>query len=235
LPVGDLARLRQEYARRDRQSALRDLYSPHNRAHRFIVQQRRRAVVQLLQTHGGPHLAHQAVLEVGCGRGGVLAELLALGASARQLHGADLLPDRACAAHGLIPGALIACADGQHLPYPTGAFDLVLQFMVLTSVLDDSVRANLAREMLRVLKPGGLILWYDFWLNPTNPQTRGIRPPEIRRLFPGCTFDFRRITLAPPIARVIVPISWTLAARLERLILFNSHYLVAIRKPECVA
>ena len=41
----------------------------------------------------------------------------------------------------------------------------------------------------------------SFWLNPTNPQTRGVRPAEIRQLFPGCSFKFERITLAPPITR----------------------------------
>jgi hypothetical protein len=76
-----------------------------------------------------------------------------------------------------------------------------------------------------------MILWYDFWLNPTNPQTEGIRPSEIRTLFPGCDFEFRRITLAPPLARRLVPVSWVVAFLLEKLRVFNSHYLVAIRPP----
>ena len=92
------------------------------------------------------------------------------------------------------------------------------------------MKTNLAREMLRVLRPRGLILWYDFWLNPTNPQTRGIRPAEIRQLFPGCRYRFRRITLAPPLARRILPLSWTLAMVLEKAKLFNTHYLVIIRR-----
>jgi len=70
---------------------------------------------------------------------------------------------------------------------------------------------------------------YDFRLNPTNPQTRGILPGEIKRLFPNCSYQFNRITLAPPLARRIVPLSWILAYGLERLTIFNSHYLVAIR------
>ena len=115
----------------------------------------------------------------------------------------------------------------------------------ISSILDPDIRRNICADMLRVLrspdpasgKPGGMILWYDFWLNPTNPQTRGIRPAEtcpelsrrIKRLFPNCRYEFHRITLAPPIARRIVPISWLLAYGLERLTIFNSHYLVAIR------
>ena len=104
-----------------------------------------------------------------------------------------------------------------------------MQFTVFSSILDGEVKGDVANEMLRVTRPGGVILWYDFWLNPSNPQTRGIRPAEIKRLFPNCSYEFHRITLAPPLARRIVPISWILAYGLERLTIFNSHYLVAIR------
>ena len=107
----------------------------------------------------------------------------------------------------------------------------------ISSILDPQIRRNICAELLRVLrspdpasgKPGGMILWYDFWLNPINPQTRGIRPAEIKRLFPNCSFEFHKITLAPPLARRVVPVSWILAYGLERLAIFNSHYLVAIK------
>jgi hypothetical protein len=75
----------------------------------------------------------------------------------------------------------------------------------------------------------GGMLRYDFWLNPTNPQTRGLTPSEIKSLFPNCTYQFHKITLAPPIARKLVPLSWGLGLFLEGLKLFNSHYLAAIR------
>ena len=104
----------------------------------------------------------------------------------------------------------------------------------ISSILDPQIRRNICAELLRVLrspdlgsgKPGGMILWYDFWLNPVNPQTRGVRPAEIKRLFPNCSFEFHKITLAPPIARRVVPVSWILAYGLERLAIFNSHYPV---------
>ena len=83
--------------------------------------------------------------------------------------------------------------------------------------------------MRRVLKPGGLILSYDFWLNPLNRQTRGIRPKEIREYFPDSQYSFERITLAPPLAGRLVPLSWTGALTLEALGIFNTHYLAAIR------
>jgi hypothetical protein len=83
---------------------------------------------------------------------------------------------------------------------------------------------------MRLLHPDGLILWYDFWLNPRNPHTRGIRLPEIKRLFPGFAADSHRITLAPPLARRLVPISWMLCLGLEKLKIFNTHHLVALQR-----
>jgi ubiquinone/menaquinone biosynthesis C-methylase UbiE len=166
---------------------------------------------------------------MGCGGGGVLTEYLGFGASPENLFGIDLLFDRLLHAHHRLPGSGFSNADGQSLPYPSKTFDLVLQYTAISSILDPEIRLNICAELLRVLKSGGMILWYDFWLNPTNPQTRGIRPSEIRRLFPGCRFKFHRITLAPPIARRLVPISWQLSALLEKLTVFNSHYLAVIR------
>lgn len=230
----DLARLRTEYARRAQRQVMADRYSLFNPTQLFTIQQRQRAMLNCLRRNGFYPLSGQRILDVGCGEGGVLLESLSFGALATQLYGADLLFERLQAARRTLANMPLACADGQNLPYASQSFDLVLQFTVFSSILDDEVKINLAREILRVNRPDGIILWYDFWLNPTNPQTRGIRPGEIRRLFPGCSFEFHKITLAPPIARLIVPMQWGLGLFLESLKLFNTHYLVAIRREDPV-
>lgn len=227
----DLDRLRAEYTIRESRLAGSDLYSPFNPGSLFILQSRQRAELNLLRRHGFTLWRNLRILELGCGPGGILREYLSYGARPECLYGIDLLPNRLREAYARLPQLSLACADGQHLPYPNGSFDLVLQYTVFSSILDDEIRVNLGREMLRVLRsPGGLILWYDFWLNPTNSQTRGIRQAEIRHLFPDCQFEFHQITLAPPLARRLVPLSWLLCHFLERLRLFNTHYLVAIRR-----
>jgi ubiquinone/menaquinone biosynthesis C-methylase UbiE len=231
MTADDLDRLCSEYADREQRLAGSDIYSPFNKANLFAIQQRQRETLALLRQKGFYPLSEKAILELGCGTGGVLLEYLTYGANPNRLHGTDLLSQRVEQAHARLSHLPLTCADGQALPYRRNSFDLVLQYTVFTSVLDEEVKANLAGEMLRVLRPGGMILWYDFWLNPTNPQTEGIRPSEIRSLFPGCDVEFRRITLAPPLARRLVPISWVMAFLLEKLRVFNSHYLVAIRPP----
>jgi SAM-dependent methyltransferase len=226
----DLDRLRTEYAAREERLAGSDIYSPFNPASLFMVQQRQRAELSLLRRYGFNRLENRRILEVGCGRGRVLQNYTVYGAKPENLHGTDLLLDRLQDAHELLPRISLSCTDGRRLPYADESFDLILQYTVFSSILDDSIKRKLATEMIRILrKRVGMILWYDFWLNPTNKQTRGIRRAEIEHLFPGCRFEFLRITLAPPISRALVPVSLFLADLIERLKLLNSHYLVAIR------
>jgi SAM-dependent methyltransferase len=237
-PLDDIARLKAEYKDRERRFAGSDVYSWFNPANLFTIQGRQRAVLKALQEHGFTDLSKLSILEMGCGSGGVLAEYLSFGADSENLFGVDLIYNRLQHARHILPGSGFANADGGWMPFPNGSFDLVLQYTAISSILDLGLRRAVCAEMLRVLrspdpgsgKPGGLVLSYDFWLNPTNPQTRGLRPGEIRMLFPGCQFNFRRITLAPPVARRMVPLSWGLCLFLESLQVFNSHFLVAIRR-----
>ena len=225
----DQRRLRAEYARRDRHLADSDRYSLSNSAYLFATQRRQCVTLELLRLHGQSNLSGKRVLEMGCGGGNILHEYLGYGAKPELLHGVDLLYERVSGAHARLPRVSLTCADGQRLPYSVNSFDLVLQYTALSSVLDENLRQHIADELLRVVKAGGMIIWYDFWLNPTNAQTHGIRPVEIRRLFPACRYDLRRVTLAPPITRRLVKLSRELCVGLESLRVFNSHYLAIIQ------
>ena len=231
-PIDDRSRLRTEYADRARRFAESDVYSAFNRANLFAIQSRQRAVVDALRQRGLTNLSGLRILEMGCGDGGVLVEYLGLGASPHNLYGIDLLPNRLTRARLRLPVCNFVNADGASLPFPADSFDLVIQYTAISSILDLNLRRAICADLLRVTRPGGLILSYDFWLNPTNRQTLGLRPAEIRRSFPGCDIRFHKITLAPPLARRIVPLSWGLAHLLEFLTVFNSHYLAIIRAPE---
>ncbi len=228
--MSDLDRLRKEYTNREKRFSGRDLYTSFNPGNLFAIQQRRRAILKLLEHNLCSPLSNKRILEVGCGAGGVLLEFLIDGASPAQLCGVDLLHHRLVEANQKLPKSYLTCADGQSLPYDDNFFDLVMQFTAFSSILDESVKQNMASEMLRVLHSDGIILWYDFWLNPSNPQTKGIRPEEVRKLFPNCNYQFKKVTLAPPIARRLAPFAWGIATFLESLKIFNSHYLAVIQK-----
>ncbi len=128
----------------------------------------------------------------------------------------DLLPDRIERAGAISPEIDFKTASGYSIPYPESSMNLVSAFTVFSSILDPSAREALAAEALRVLKPEGWVLVYDYRLSdPRNPDTIGIRKREVRRIFPGLNFIRRTLTLAPPISRRIAPLSTLLAHGLE--------------------
>lgn len=226
----DLERMRIEYERRNTDSANTKKYSNFNPSYLFSIQQRQRHLLAQLRQYPAFSFAEKTILDVGCGNGRVMAEYISYGVHSRRVYGIDIQPDRLRNAKDIVPLSKLAYADGQKLPYKSDMFDVVMQYTAFSSILDSSVKVNMAAEILRVLnKDNGMIIWYDFWLSPRNKQTKGIRLDELRDLFPGCTFDVRRVTLAPPIARRVVPMSWLGGHFLESLKIFNSHLLVIIR------
>jgi ubiquinone/menaquinone biosynthesis C-methylase UbiE len=224
-------RIREAYARRKTQ-AIADRYSFFNPGNLFIVQQRERQILRLLEKYGFRNLEGKKIFEVGCGTGFQLRELIKWGARPENVSGVDLLADRIVEARRLSPETVDLKAESAvKLEQPDATFDMVLISTVFTSILDDSVKQQIARETMRVLKPGGLVLWYDYHVNnPSNPDVRAVKKREIYRLFPGCQIDLRRITLAPPIARRLAPYCWLLCHLLEKIPWLRTHYLGAIRK-----
>lgn len=154
-----------------------------------------------------------------------------LGAAREDLAGIELDSGRAAACARRLACADVRAGDASRLPWSDGSFDVVLQSTVFSSILDQVMRKTVASEMLRVLAPDGAIIWYDFFVdNPSNPNVRGVRRREIEALFPACRVDLRRTTLAPPLARRIVPMSWTLATLLESWRFLNTHFLGSIQR-----
>jgi SAM-dependent methyltransferase len=234
----EIDRIRTEYERRARDIP-GDFYALTRPANLFFYQQRSRALLHVLTRQGLIPLAGKKILDVGCGSGEYLLDMESWGAHRKDLAGIDLIESevfcirsRLCASPtGTRPGADIRVGDASKLPWPEAMFDIVHQSAVLTSILDDGMKKAVAAEMLRVLKPAGIILWYDFLFNnPKNPNVKGIGAREIRALFPNCLVTLRRITLAPPIARRLVPVTWIGAMLLEKMAFLNTHYLGIIRK-----
>ena len=191
-----------------------------------------RALLDALRRAGMSRLDDVRVLEIGCGSGHWLRELVQWGVRPDHLAGIDLLAERLGDARArCAPRVRLAAASAAALPFADGAFDIVLQSTVLTSVLDAAVRERIAAEMMRVLKPDGLVMWYDFLVdNPRNRDVRGVNRRELSRLYPGWQLDVRRVTLAPPVARFLAPRMWTVAAALSAIPFLCTHYAGTLRR-----
>ena len=228
--MSEADRIAAEYARRSREVD-QGRYAPTAPAQLLLRQSRERAVLGLLRSAGMLPLAGRRVLDVGCGAGQWLADFETWGADRELLAGIDLLPERIDGARARLPQADLRRGDASTLPWEPGRFDVVLQSTVFSSILDPGMRAAVAAEMARVLAPSGVLLWNDFFAdNPRNRAVRGVRRGELASLFPGFSLRLRRVTLAPPLARIVAPRSLLLATLLEELRVFDTHYVGVLRR-----
>jgi ubiquinone/menaquinone biosynthesis C-methylase UbiE len=131
----------------------------------------------------------------------------------------------------VLPLADLRVGDATALPWESNSFQLVVASTVLTSILDQEVRALVANEITRVLGPGGALVWYDFaFNNASNPSVRKVNRAELKRLFPQLAGRIRSLTLAPPLARMVAPRSWVLATILEMIPFLRTHLFAVLVK-----
>jgi len=108
------------------------------------------------------------VLDVGCGVG--LVHPLIVG-SVGELHGYDVSEDSIDVARRDNPGVSYTATPPGPLPYDDHSFDCAYAICVLHHV-PLSEWAFFTREMARVVKPGGVVVFIEH--NPYNPATRWV-------------------------------------------------------------
>ncbi len=116
----------------------------------------------------------QSILDVGCGTGTLaLAAKRRVGASGR-VYGIDASPEMLSRAYQKAAKArsdvTFLKAFAQELPFADGQFNTVLTTIMLHH-LPRSSRRQCAREIARVLKPGGRVLAVDFGASGSKHPT----------------------------------------------------------------
>jgi SAM-dependent methyltransferase len=219
----------ERYARR----VVGDRYSPLHPDVWQTLHERQRALLALWARIGWTELRDKRLIEVGCGSGGNLLELLRLGFAPQCLSGVELLPERFAQARAVLPQALaLHAGDALQLDVPAASQDAVFVSTVFSSLLDDGFQQRLASAMWRWVKPGGGVLWYDFTVNnPRNADVRGVPLARVKALFPQGHLQARRVTLAPPIARAVTRVHPALYTLFNALPPLRTHVLAWIDKP----
>lgn len=250
----EIPRIKAEYLARDT-TGLNKQYSYQNPAFLYHMQEREWTILSMLRD-AGIDLSELDVLEVGCGTGHILQRFLEFGV--RKAVGIDLMEHRVKEGKNRYPNVLLTQGNAAQLPYHNGSFDCVMQFMCLSSVLDQTLREMIAAEMWRVLRPGGIILSYDMRPTPgamrfchkafrliksfgqprpdtgtEHPRATPTRPlniPEIQILFRQGRFTYCTGSLNLKLAR-FAGASRFLATVLSGLTWFRTHYIALVRKP----
>jgi SAM-dependent methyltransferase len=227
---GERARVREVYDAYAASPRRRRAWSRDNAGNRRILAGLEAAVAAELARAARFPGSGRTLLDVGCGHGELLASLVRRGAPPDALHGVDLLEERVATVRAGVPGADVRVADARALPAGDGSFDAVILSTVLSSIVDGALRAEVAREALRVLRPDGVLLCYDARMpNPANPSVRAIGRAELGRLFAGCAIASRSLTVLPPLARRLGPATAAAYGALHRLPPLRSHLLSVIR------
>jgi ubiquinone/menaquinone biosynthesis C-methylase UbiE len=233
----EVDRIRTEYERRSREIAA-ERYDPASLGQAFLRLTRERLVLSQLAAHNVPPFASLKVLDIGCGSGQWLMDFETWGVPRENLAGIDLIESRVeVASARLAPvrngsggidlaGADIRVGNAEELPWPSDAFDVVVQSMAVSSILSQSMRARVTSEMRRVLHPRGVIVWFDFAVrHPLNARIAPVSRAELRTLFPGYRQQLQRRCLLPPLARRLAPRSYVAATLLESMRVLNPHLL----------
>jgi SAM-dependent methyltransferase len=207
-------------------------WSAANKGNQAILAERRNLTRRLLDAAGWIPLGDRDVLEVGSGHGSELAWLREIGASTSHLVGVDLLADRVAVARTSYPDIDFRVGNAEHLEFADETFDLALALTVFSSIFDSTMAANIAAEIVRVLRPGGALLWYDArYDSNTNRNVRGVSARKVRSLFPNLEGELASITLLPPLARRMGRLTGLGYPALSRVPPLRSHLLGLLRKP----
>jgi len=166
-----------------------------------------RANIRALQGLGLDRETAKA-LDVGCGTGSSLLQFIKLGFLPENLAGVDSGPDRIEEARARFPNVDFRCESAEQMSFGDSTFDIVFEstlFMMLTS---QEVARRIAREMLRVTKPGGYLMLADWrYAEPNSKDHRAMSSKRIASLFEvgvsTVVVARERGALVPPLGRFL--------------------------------
>lgn len=208
----------------------RKRHDPRHAGNRYLFERRGRAILRALRDAGGLGTG-TTYLETGCERGAVLHVVEEAFGAADRVFGVDLMQDWLAEGRRGSPGLRLACADAARLPFADGAFDIVGQYMMLSSVTEPDTRRAIGRELLRVVRPRGTIVSLDLRYPRIPPVGRvAVGRGELARIFPGAAIRYRTCVLLPPLARLLAPLSAGACDLLARLPALRAYHVASVRR-----
>ena len=198
----------------------------------LIVQERERYLAGVLRRQGYESLEGLRCFEAECSNGHNLHTFMQWGARPSDISAISTQPDVVANLQAYSPQIRIHTGSAEAIPEGDESFDLSIAFTLFSGVADEEASSAIADELFRITRPGGLIIVYDMTRrNPANRNGHPVTVDAIRRWFPKCPLKVRRITLAPPIARVIGRYAPGLYGPLAALPFLRTHAMYVLRRP----
>jgi ubiquinone/menaquinone biosynthesis C-methylase UbiE len=175
------------------------------------------------------------VLDVGCGGGASLLQLVRLGFNPSGLTGIDNSDERIEKARELLPVARFEVAGAEHLPFESGSFDLVSESTMLGTLESQSLLKSIAAEMVRVTRPGGYIMLTDWRYSRRGSGVKtAITSSFVDRVFgvgrSTSVVTRQRGALVPPLGRRLSRIAPSFYFLVQAMVPFASAQITTVLK-----
>lgn len=234
--AGEIDRARRMYDAYEAKGCYDTAWAPFDEVEAAYRSRQALAMATLMRKAGLRDLSGLRILDVGCGRGRQLRSFIDMGADASSLDGIDIHEPSISVARSLSPQLTFATFNGWEIPYPDKSFSLVTQHVVFSSIALVELRERLAAEMVRVLRPGGYVFWWDT-LRLSRFADGEQAPLDVGRLFSELPTEQLRIGQQPTLAECLrVPHTGRRLARfvLKRIRLFDypTTHLAALIGPK---
>lgn len=220
-----------------------DVQIPESRRHALLERKTR-----LMQELLGERLRASRGLDVGCGQGAYVGRMRALGF---DVHGIDASAGQVLLAGRNIGDAgVITTGSALAIPADDGAYDFLYVINVLHHLSSIEEQRRAFAEMLRVLRPGGLLFVHEintrnilfrFYMGYVFPSLncidegveRWLLPHTLHQYTDAPVVDVRYFTFLPDfvpqvVARLLSPLERMLEQ--SRFGVFSAHYMAVIRK-----
>lgn len=177
------------------------------------------------------NIKDKEILDIGCASGNKTEDLMNLGFQSEKIFGIDIRKNSIKNAKIKYPNSNYFYMDARNTLFPNEKFDFINVFTLFSSILDKKNQLKVSKEIIRILKPGGFIIFYDIrYKSPFNKNLIEIKKKRINSLFPEMKKKIKTITLLPPIARNMGSLTRFLYPFLSKISFIRTHYLGLIQK-----
>ena len=191
---------------------------------RLIKKERDKEIYQFLINNKSFSKKNE-ILDFGCGEGFIMKQLVGWGADQKQLIGVDTSEERIKKAKSRFESLRFLHINDK-IPFSDNKFTVIVVLTVFSSIVGKSKRLFWAQEIDRVLKRGGVIIFYDMKMNnPFNFKTKKISKNELKHLFKNYSIKTKTITVLPQLSRMISFISPKIYPFLTKLSFLHTHYI----------
>ena len=168
------------------------------------------------------------ILDFGCGEGFIMEQLVNCGAGQNQLTGVDISEKRIKKAKSRFESLRFLHIEDK-IPFSDDKFTIIVISTVFSSIIGNSNRVFWAQEIDRVLKKGGVIIFYDMKVNnPFNFKTKKISKKELHHLFKNYSINTKSLTVLPQLSRMISLVSPNIYPFLTKLRFLHTHHIAEL-------